>query len=133
MAIDFAKTFGDKKAAAANNNAQDKPKAQFWLNIGFTAEGTATEERPEDMFVSLPTGIPLDTMEKLPTNSSNKEFAELQAARNDLMEQMLEFAKQLQPGESKTFTMEVQLRRVKPETEVKADESNKFARKLSFA
>ena len=50
----FARTFGAKAAPAT-----DKPKSQFWLNLGYgvTVEG---EDGPEDRFVSLASGIPLD-------------------------------------------------------------------------
>ncbi|MFP3681450.1 hypothetical protein SB725_30690, partial [Pseudomonas sp. SIMBA_041] len=85
MAIDFELQFGNKGNNGKKNVGTEAPKAQFWLNIGFVAEGTAKpEEGKDDVFVSLPVGIPLDTMERLKTNSSNEEFAQLQAARNDL-------------------------------------------------
>jgi hypothetical protein len=131
MAIDFATTFGAPKAgnkAAAN---QERPKSQFWLNIGYVAEGAGKEG--EDTFVSLPTGLALDTMEKLSTNSSNQEFAQLQAARNDLLDQLLAQAKDLKPGEDMIFNLQLQIRRVREDQAVSTGEDNKFARKLAFA
>ena len=105
MAIEsFAKTFGNKSNAAAAT-AESKPKAQYWLNIGYVAnEGTEDEK-----FISLPTGIPLDTQEHL-----------------------MDFAKDLEPGAEGIIQLQVQLRRVKaPEADIPADE-NKYARTLSF-
>lgn len=131
MAIDFSFNPGKNNSNAAAAAGQDKPKSQFWLNIGFVAEGEAEGEK--DTFVSLPVGIPLDTQEKLKTNSSNAEFAQLQAARNDLMDQLMEYAKNLKPGEDVVIGLQVQLRRVKEEQKVSVGNDNKFARKLAFA
>lgn len=130
MAIDFAKQFGAPKAGNAAAN-QERPKSQFWLNIGYEAEGAGKDG--DDAFVSLPVGIPLDTQERLPTNSSNKDFAQMQAARNDLMDQLLEYAKALQPGEDVIIGLRVQLRRVREDQAVSVGEDNKFARRLAFA
>jgi hypothetical protein len=130
-AKDFATTFGankNKSSAAAN---QDRPKSEFWLNIGYVAEGAGKDG--DDAFVSLPVGIPLDTQEKLKTNSGNAEFAQLQAARNDLLDQLLEFAKTLKPGQDEIFDIQVQIRRVREDTPVSVGGDNKFARKLAFA
>jgi hypothetical protein len=131
MAIDFATTFGSKggSKAAANEAPQ---KAKFWLNIGYEAEDAGADGGPA--FVSLPIGIPLDTQEKLKTNSSNKEFAQLQAARNDLLEQLIAHAKQeLKPGEDMIIGLQIQLRCVREEQEVSVGADNKFARKIAFA
>lgn len=135
MAIDFSFNKGVLAAGKAAAASQEKPKAQFWLNIGYVAEGTAKpEEGKDDMFVSLPIGIPLDTMELLKTNSSNPEFNDLQGARNDLLSQILEHAKAtLKPGEDLVFNIQGQIRRVKDETPPNTGAANKFAAKLSFA
>lgn len=124
--IDFAKTFGQK----AGGDKRDLPKAQFWLNVGYSVE-VDTEEGVENRFVSLPVGIPLDTQEKLPTNSRNQQFAQFQSARNDLMDQILEVAQSLTPGEERILNLEIQLRRVNEETVVSST-NNPFAKKLSI-
>jgi hypothetical protein len=134
MAIDFASQFAPAASNARRGNAAEAPKAQFWLNIGFVAEGTARpDEGKGDTFVSLPVGIPLDTMERLKTNSSNEEFAQLQAARNDLFDQIMEQANKLEPGAEMVFTIQAQVRRVKEDKPVAVDASNKFTAKLQFA
>lgn len=125
--IDFDKTFGQKKAGA---DKRDLPKAQFWLNVGYNVE-IDTEHGVESRFVSLPIGIPLDTQEKLPTNSRNQQFAQFQAARNDLMDQLLEIAQTLNPSEERILNLEIQLRRVNEENAVSST-SNPFAKKLSI-
>lgn len=47
-------TFGQSNAAATSTAKTDKPKAQFWLNIGYVANEGSDDEK----FISLPTGIP---------------------------------------------------------------------------
>lgn len=121
-------TFGQSNAAATSTTKTDKPKAQFWLNIGYVANEGSEEEK----FISLPTGIPLDTQEPLPTNSSNADFRAMRCAQNDLLEQLIEYAQNLEPGEEGIINLQVQLRRVKAEVaDIPADE-NKYARKLTF-
>lgn len=120
-------TFGQSNATASTAKA-DKPKAQFWLNIGYVANEGSDDEK----FISLPTGIPLDTQEPLPTNSSNADFRAMRCAQNDLLEQLIEYAQNLEPGEEGIINLQVQLRRVKAEAaDIPADE-NKYARKLTF-
>lgn len=122
-------TFGQSNAAASTTDSKAaKPKAQFWLNIGYVANEGSDEEK----FISLPTGIPLDTQEALPTNSSNADFRAMRCAQNDLLEQLIEYAQNLEPGEEGIINLQVQLRRVKTESaDIPADE-NKYARKLTF-
>ncbi|WYA83904.1 RNA polymerase subunit A [Escherichia phage HK2] len=120
-------TFGQFNAAATTAKT-DKPKAQFWLNIGYVANEGSDDEK----FISLPTGIPLDTQEPLPTNSSNADFRAMRCAQNDLLEQLIAYAQNLEPGEEGIINLQVQLRRVKAEAaDIPADE-NKYARKLTF-
>ena len=135
MAIDFNKTFGAKTvAAAATSKKDERPKSQFWLNIGY--ETDVVDDNGENRFVSLATGIPLDHMERFQTNSRNREFAAFQAARNDLYDQIMDVAKSLEPGESKIIAtaengLAIQIRRINEESVVPTDE-NKFSRRLSF-
>lgn len=129
MSIDFApKKFG---AAAVATPAADRPKAEYWLNIGYQSDVLDDNEQP--MFVSLPQGIPLDTQEHLKTNSSNNKYAAFQSARNDLMDQLIAHASNLQPGEATEITLTVQLRRVKDEVAPINPAENPFTKKLSFA
>lgn len=143
MAVDFGRTFGagsNSSTTTNSSNRGDQPKAKIWLNIGYVAEGVPTGEgdKVEDRFVSLPVGIPLDTMEKLPTNSRNQAYAQFQAARNSLYDQIIQAASQLQPGEDviigNSAGLCIQIRRVNDEREnIVADDSNPFAKQLVFS
>lgn len=136
--IDFAKTFGKtNETAPAASNGNSKPKAQFWLNIGYLTD--QKDDNGEFRFVSLASGIALDTMETLPVNSKNATFAMFQAARNDLRDQLVNAAKDLKPGESGVsepipsfFGLQIQVRRVSEETAATAGEGNPFSRKLAM-
>lgn len=69
MAIDFnqpqaANTTNTGAAPAA------RPQAKLWLNVGVTMPFTQADGTVEDVFVSLPIGIALDTMTPMKGNSS---------------------------------------------------------------
>ena len=134
MSLNFEHTFG--KPQANNSSKDDRPKAQFWLNIGYPVT-VKTESGEEQRFVSLPTGIPLDTQEALATNSRNAEFAAFQAARNNLHDQFMAVAAKLQPGEEKIIglgdsNLALQIRRVNEESAPVSTEHNPFVAALSF-
>ena len=128
MALDFTKNTALKgKDTAA---AKDLPKSQFWMNVGFVAEGAGAEG--EDVFVSLPYGLPLDSMEHVNTKSKNENYVALQQARNGLLDQVKEAAATLQPGESMTVQLEVQIRRIEEEVEETPTTDNKFMRSFKL-
>lgn len=134
MSLNFEHTFG--KPQATNSSKDDRPKAQFWLNIGYPVT-VKTEAGEEQRFVSLPTGIPLDTQEPLATNSRNAEYAAFQAARNNLHDQFMAVAAKLQPGEEKIIGLgdsglALQIRRVNTESAPVSTEQNPFVTALSF-
>jgi predicted RNA-binding protein with PIN domain len=85
------------------------------------------------VFLSLPIGIPLDTQDRLPETSSNKEFAQMQAARNNIMDQLIAYANTMEPGQDIVIDLQVQLRRVKETQEVSTKVGeNKFAMDLGL-
>lgn len=132
-ALNFTKVFGKPApaTAAASASTDDRPKAQYWLNIGYQADGIIEgEDAPR--FISLPVGIPLDTMETLPTNSRNQVYALQQAARNDLMSQLIEHAQNLAPGASTIVNLQIELRRVNEDAGPVDASHSPFARKLSL-
>ena len=136
MAIDFSKTFGKNNAGADKLSKDDRPKAQLWLNIGYVSDAI-DPETGERRFVAMPTGIPLDTQERLDTKMRNREFAAFQAARNDVLDQCIAVGEKLDPGQSVVIETEsglaIQIRRVGAELEeATADSSNMFRRDLKL-
>lgn len=133
VSTDFAAAFGRGKSTSATPVA-DRPKSQFWLNIGYTVEVDVQQDGvtvgTESKFVSLPVGIPLDGMQALPVNSKNEEYAAFQTARNDLLNQLSEVATSLKPGEERIVKLEIQVRRVSAESAPIPAATNPFSRKL---
>lgn len=132
MAINFNRPFGSNTANAAGTlnaapAAPAKPKATLWLNAGYTTT-VVVDGVEEERFVNLPMGMPVDTMELLPTNSRNAEFAQFRMAQNDLLNQIMELGKSLAPGEAKTINLELQLRRVNEDVAPVPNGQNPFAR-----
>lgn len=118
-----ATTFGNRSNGAAN----DRPKAQFWLNVGYIAKGAA-EDGSEDYFVAIGGvggqnnrstlgGIALDSMSDFQlTGSANMQ--KLRKQQNELRNQILDAAQKLNPGESRVIStdavtgLSLELRRV---------------------
>lgn len=131
----FQAAFGSKKTA----DKEDKPKTQLWLNIGYIAQVKDAESGENiDKFVSLPVGLPVDTQERLKTNSSNEVWGMFQSARNDLLDQLIELGKTLKPGEEKILSMGdnglgIQMRRILDEQPAVKPDQNAFGKKLAFA
>lgn len=126
--IEFNKPVVLNLGNRGNSNA-DKPKAQFWINVGYEVQVQAGDQL-ENRFVSLATGIPVDTQEKLATNSRNAEYAAFQAARNNLHDQIMEAASKLKPGEERMLKLQIQLRRVNDEVEPASGDDNMFIKKV---
>lgn len=127
-----ARVFGARSSSATSTAAEDRPKAQFWLNVGYVSE--VKDEDGTYRFVSLAQGIPLDNIESLPTNSSNQGFAHFRQAQNELRDDLLAEAKKLKPGEDLIFDggpngLSIQLRRVRDEQAAPTGE-NPFRRRL---
>lgn len=125
--LDFdsaAKTNNTAASGTGRNGrtqAQDRPAAKLWLNLGYDANGR---------FVNLPIGIPVDTMELLPIRGQNEEWAQFQSARNQLLKAIQQAGDNLEPGAEVEVKLTVKLRKVNEEIEVKS-EDNEFATDLS--
>lgn len=135
MAVVNSFRFGSRSSNSSNQ--QDRPRAEFWLNVGYVSD-MKDEDTGENRFVSLAQGIPLDTTEDLNTNSSNQLYAAFQAARNDLRDQLIEVAKELDPGQATYVAQDpntglcIQLRRVREETAAPTGNANPYAKKLAL-
>lgn len=133
MSLNWTPTkFGTQQAAAASTPAADRPQAEFWLNLGYTSE-LQNPETQEFIFISLPQGVPLDTQELADTNVRSNELAAIRGAQNDLHAQLMEFVSTMQPGESKTIKLEVQIRRRKAAVEPIDPANNPLIKQLSFS
>lgn len=132
--IDITRPATLNAAAPGKAVASNKPKAQFWLNIGYEVE-VQTSEGAEKKFINLPMGLALDSMDEVPTTSSNQIFAAMQIAKNDLLKQLLGVGADLAPGEERLVNLQVQLRRVNDASKnasLADPDVNPFLRKLTF-
>jgi len=125
MAIDFGmptfgNRFGQRQQEAAPANPPRKP-SEFWINVGLPVPGMSDDKFS---FLSLPLGIPLDTMNPVELRGSNQEFLEFRAAQNALLDKVQKAAKDLRPGEAVELGLMVQLRRILGEPTAPA--SNRF-------
>ena len=124
--LDFDSAAKTNTAAASGTNnrrtqAQDRPSAKLWLNVGYDANGR---------FVNLPVGIPVDSMELLPIRGQNEEWVQFQSARNRLLKAIQEAGDNLEPGAEVEVKLTVKLRKVNEELAVSA-EDNVFTTDLS--
>ena len=128
------RTFGQRfnSEAAATPTGDARPKANYWLNIGYVSN--VKDEDGTYRFVSLAQGIPLDTLESLSVNHRNANYAHFRQAQNELRDDLIAEAKKLAPGEDLIFEagpsgLTFQLRRVSDEQQAPTGE-NPYRTKL---
>lgn len=95
-----------KAAAPAARGRRDTnaPAATVWLNIGYEANGR---------FVSLPIGVPLDTMQMADETGSNPDWVNFRKAQNGLLKWLLGQASTLDAGGTETIDgLSLQVRKV---------------------
>jgi len=131
MSLSFQPTKFGANTASAATPAADRPKAEYWINLGYEAEAI-NEDTKKPYFISLPQGIPLDTQELADTNVRSPEFAAIRNAQNDLHAQVMAHVKDLQPGEETFITLQVQVRRRKADVAPIDPENNPLIKKISF-
>lgn len=97
-------------AAPANTPAQRAP-SQIWLNVGINIPGAGPEG--EDLFVSLPVGLPLDDMKPVKITGTNQNSIHLKQVKNLLLEELQKAAAGLKPGERTAISqLSVELYRI---------------------
>lgn len=113
MALDFGTQINNAQRSNQNTQAE-RPKTQYWMNIGYeAADGT---------FIALPVGIPLDTMEKRQVRGSNEAWNKLQHASNKLLDLILAGAKELDAGEEEVANgLQIRIKRIAADATVGDD------------
>ena len=113
-----------------SNNETTQKRSEFWVNVGYKT-GVAREDGSE-YIVTLPFGIPLDSMQYVQTNSKNVEWTQFQQARNSLLDELRKAASELAPGEERQVNLIVTLRRTNEQVEATATGTNKFLSKMKL-
>lgn len=138
--------FASRMQAEANTNtgagaegAKPKaPQAQVYLNFGYIIEVEDAEGQPHEDFISLPFGLPLDTMNQSQMTGQNVDYANKLAARNNLLADLLAHAETFEPGQAEYLIvdeatgMAVEIRR-RGTPAVASTDNNPYLRRLEFA
>jgi hypothetical protein len=108
---------GRQPFANQSGNAQDRPKAQLWLNVGYDIATVDPETgKPNTTFIQLPNGgIPLDTMQEAVMRGQNDDFLKKLTAQNDLLKTLIAEGGKLAPGGEVTLNLTIKMRRVNGE------------------
>lgn len=123
--IDFKTNLpGSQQDTATPTN---KPKPRFWMNIGYLMPSVnSVTGEAEDLFVSLPFGIPLDTMSLAKVEGG--EFSRrLARTKNAFLAKLMANAQLMEPGAESIVdvgeTFQIRIRRVMEETETTASDT----------
>ena len=112
----------------------EREQAMLWLNVGYWVELVDEQGEIKKEFVSLPMGIPVDTMKTIGKLSSNPDFANLQSAKNQLLADLIKVGKELKPGQTcDDLPLTLQLRRVAEPVKATAAAANPFVAGNPFA
>lgn len=104
----------------------DRPEAQFWLNVGMYADVKNPDGTADRQFVPLPRGLALDTMEPESIRGGDA-FRKLLAHKNQLLESLMsELEANVAPGEEVEIPLVCVVRRVKPAGVVEDDVAPSF-------
>lgn len=113
------------RARPVDANGNPLPQAKLWLNFGYVIG---------DRFISLPLGLPIDTMQTRELRGTSQEFLKLVSAQNDFLGSLQAMIETLNPGDEAVLMeqempngvkMQVRLRRTVGEVAVEGP--NDFA------
>ena len=104
---------------------EEKQQAQIYLNVGITIPLPNQQGEMVDTFVSLPFGLPLDTMSKMVAKGNNQEWNQLVDLKNGLLEALTKLGNTQEPGTGKVIPkLEVQVFHRKETSEPQAASGN---------
>ena len=113
-------------ALAGNTSAkEDKQQATVYLNVGVTIPMPNAEGEVVDTFVSLPFGLPLDTMTKMVARGNNAHWNAMVDLKNGLLEALTTLGNAQEAGTGKVLPkLEVQIFHRKEASEPAAPSAN---------
>ena len=114
-------------AALAGNTAakEEKQQAMVYLNVGITIPMPNAEGEVVDTFVSLPFGLPLDTMTKMVARGNNAHWNAMVDLKNGLLEALTTLGNAQEAGTGKVLPkLEVQIFHRKEASEPAAPSAN---------
>ena len=113
-------------ALAGNTTAkEEKQQAMVYLNVGITIPMPNAEGEVVDTFVSLPFGLPLDTMTKMVARGNNAHWNAMVDLKNGLLEALTTLGNAQEAGTGKVLPkLEVQIFHRKEASEPAASSAN---------
>ena len=113
-------------ALAGNTSAkEEKQQAMVYLNVGITIPMPNAEGAVVDTFVSLPFGLPLDTMTKMVARGNNAHWNAMVDLKNGLLEALTTLGNAQEAGTGKVLPkLEVQIFHRKEASEPAAPSAN---------
>ena len=115
-------------AATLAGNAtakEEKQQAMVYLNVGITIPMPNAEGEVVDTFVSLPFGLPLDTMTKMVARGNNAHWNAMVDLKNGLLEALTTLGNAQEAGTGKVLPkLEVQIFHRKEASEPAAPSAN---------
>ena len=113
-------------ALAGNTSAkEEKQQAMVYLNVGVTIPMPNAEGEVVDTFVSLPFGLPLDTMAKMVARGNNAHWNAMVDLKNGLLEALTTLGNAQEAGTGKVLPkLEVQIFHRKEASEPAAPSAN---------
>lgn len=113
-------------ALAGNTSAkEEKQQAMVYLNVGITIPMPNAEGEVVDTFVSLPFGLPLDTMTKMVARGNNAQWNAMVDLKNGLLEALTTLGNAQEAGTGKVLPkLEVQIFHRKEASEPAAPSAN---------
>ncbi|MBL4703308.1 MAG: hypothetical protein JKY54_02235 [Flavobacteriales bacterium] len=102
--MSFLRIGNQTNTPAAAGTKDERPSAQFWLNIGLMlqvpdrTEGAAAGATVEE-FISIPVGIPLDNIKAMVAKGKNPDWHNKVGVKNALLEELQTAASDLKPGQ----------------------------------
>ena len=113
-------------ALGGNTSAkEEKQQAMVYLNVGITIPMPNAEGEVVDTFVSLPFGLPLDTMTKMVARGNNAHWNAMVDLKNGLLEALTTLGNAQEAGTGKVLPkLEVQIFHRKEASEPAAPSAN---------
>ena len=109
----------------ATGNSEGKPDrkpSQIWVNVGASLQGVGQDG--EDLFVSLPSGIPLDDMKPVKVTGSTPNSIQLKQVKNSLLSELQKLGASMEPGERRVVPLSVEIYRVAQPSQTGTADSN---------
>jgi hypothetical protein len=117
-----------KTAPKTNEEKKERIDPKVWINVGYDSPNPRTGE---NVFISTPVGIALDTMNKKREPNKESDYRDMIVAKNAFMNQLQELSLQLAPGEEMELDLKVVMRRVDEATQEEDSDANVHLNNLS--